>query len=101
MPFTYDQDGNMLGDASAPGYVPAGTFGGDLFELFHPGTVQAEDIAIGQTPPTTAEIVSGAASDAASQAAAGITAATADLAKWVFLGALVWLVAEAAIHTKG
>jgi len=93
---TYDQEGNVLGD-----YIPAGTFGGDLFELLHPGTVQAEDVAIGQAAPTTAEIVSGAASDAAHQAAADIGAATGDLVKWIFLGAVAWLIAEAAIHHKG
>lgn len=62
MPYIYDQNGKRLGLApgESSGVPDNWSFGASLWEFLHPGTVQAEDAAIGQTPRDYFEIWDGA-----------------------------------------
>lgn len=56
---TFDEDGNQLdGVGASSTYRPPDSIGAALWEYLHPSEVQAEYVAMGQTPPSTAEIMS-------------------------------------------
>lgn len=61
MPRTFDEDGRQLdglNDLGASGvYTPPDSLGAALWEYLHPAEVQAEYVALGQTPPSAAEIM--------------------------------------------
>lgn len=62
-----------------------GSFGGDVWEMLHPGQVQREYEAVGKTAPSKIEIVTGAAYDAARDAREGASEnfeKLLKLAKW-------------------
>ena len=98
---TYDQFGNLvpdeqptLGAATSDQY----SFGSALWELFHPGQVQAEQTAIGAPVQSTTDVLLSAAQEAASAAqesasnvaasAASIGSGVTDLAKYLAIGAV-------------
>ena len=48
----FNQHGRYLGDASSPGF----DIGASVWELFHPGQVQAEYQAEGKPPPSVSDV---------------------------------------------
>jgi hypothetical protein len=102
---TYDESGNVVPDSGLDGLGQTSdqfSFGSALWEMFHPGQVQAEAAATGQPIPTTGDVLSEAASQAAgaaqetasnigsqiSGAASGIAASAEQIGK-LLIGGLI------------
>lgn len=72
-------------------FEPMGNFGGDIWELLHPGQVQQEYISVGKEPPSQAEIISGAASDALERAGEGAVSMIGSFKSYAVIAAFIGL----------
>ena len=72
-------------------FDPSASFGAEIFELLHPGTVQEEYRAVGKEAPSIADIMTGAATAAAQnveKGAADLAGGFLTVGKWVIVGAV-------------
>lgn len=108
---TLDQDGNIVADASPNlGAADQYSFGSAIWEFFHPGQVQQEQIAVGQTPSSYTDIWGGAFDQAAQAGAetvqnvgtgiSNVASATFDFSKLLILGVIAVAVLDV-LHHEG